>query len=93
MALRETGLDAVQASVPLSRSLTIRAITASTAATTKICPDTAPTTIVSGSVTRFAGASCSAGMFAWSHTLSAVRTMNRVLTISTTQVGAPGANP
>src|SRR5688572_7158783 len=47
--LRETGLEAVQASVPLSRSAVISAITAKTAAMTKTCVETGPIRLASGS--------------------------------------------
>ena len=46
---RETGLDATQARVPVSRSWTMRLATAKTAATTKICEASDVSRLVAGS--------------------------------------------
>src|ERR687891_2202314 len=82
MALRETGFEAVQAKVPLSRSATIRLITAKMAATAKIWLETTPTRFIVGSTIG----SCtpcegSAGrILAWSQLFSAARIMNAAVT-------------
>src|SRR5687768_12512048 len=51
MALRDTGFEAVHASVPLSRSAVMIAITAKMAATTKIWLETPCTRFMNGSRT------------------------------------------
>src|SRR4051794_29749451 len=61
IAVRETGLDATQDSVPVWRSTTIRLPTAKIAASTQICAPTALSRLSSGTREPVAGASAPSG--------------------------------
>jgi hypothetical protein len=92
--LRETGFEATHASVPLSRSRTMRLATAKIAARMKICDPMAPTRLSSGAIeTGASGGSTSGGrllMISWLiQAFAAARTMNSVVIVNTIQARLP----